>query len=593
MSKTTTAPTLQPHAWSHACTALDGQVGQLTVVINGKTTHSFVVPNDNFVNSDPVVFEKTLVLGVWQIKLTEDQPNRNQQSEASVANLNVFSGLMSVSQMEQMTLTGNYPKGDHLSWSEAAWELTGSVETIQEDDSHTESHDPNLHLMSTMVQSWSDCMNLCPRLQSQGRVPLTPDVLQTEHLVKRSRSIGLLATSDVWSSYSSTNSRPFIDFYTGSPPATSIWVPGEPNGGEREECTAWRVDNRKGTLMDVGCQVDNVFQQCLCHFPKTPVLRLRGLCKGSNIDIHYTLKAVNGSKVFLGSIGTVLSFSPTRLRPNIWSLAVNAKSTEASTSAQETSYILGRHTWTITNDTISCQRVAASKRILKMTSCSDGQFTCRNGDCVSMAERCDQVLNCPDESDEVNCNVVVLKDSYRKTAPPVSITSENRSQTIVPAFVKVTLTLLDISAIRETKNELDIKFTAEFEWTEPRALYHNLKMETDQNTLEKNDIDRLWIPNLIYRNNKDNDDTRSGLERSKLKITRKGPFSRSGLDVLDEMEIFKGEQNPIIMHQSYTKSFKCKYNLRVFPFDTQVNKHHTLNSTLKDPPTSSLLHLVH
>ena len=59
---------------------------------------------------------------------------------------------------------------------------------------------------------------------------------------------------------------------------------------------------------------------------------------------------------------------------------------------------------------------------------------------------------------------------------------------------------------------------------------------------------------------------------SHLKIIRNGNFTRSSTDEVDEIEIFKGSENPIVMVQSYTKTFKCRYELRAFPFDTQVTK---------------------
>ena len=132
----------------------------------------------------------------------------------------------------------------------------------------------------------------------------------------------------------------------------------------------------------------------------------------------------------------------------------------------------------------------------------------------------------------------------------------------------VTIALLDISAIREAANEIDIKLALHLSWVESRALYHNLKTKLAMNTLNKDEASRLWVPNLIYRNNKENDDTRS--EKSILKISREGSFSRSGVDVVDEIEVFQGSENPVILMQAYTKVFKCEYHLATFPFDTQV-----------------------
>ena len=143
---------------------------------------------------------------------------------------------------------------------------------------------------------------------------------------------------------------------------------------------------------------------------------------------------------------------------------------------------------------------------------------------------------------------------------------------VLPASVIVSITLLDVAGIRETDNEIDIKFTAQFDWFESRATFHNLKKRSSRNTLVLVDVKRLWIPNIIYRNNKDNDDTVSALEKSKLRISRLGNFSRSDLSMLDEIEIFEGKDNPISMIQSYTKPFKCNYDLRHFPFDTQVER---------------------
>ena len=132
----------------------------------------------------------------------------------------------------------------------------------------------------------------------------------------------------------------------------------------------------------------------------------------------------------------------------------------------------------------------------------------------------------------------------------------------------VTIALLDISAIREAANEIDIKLALHLSWVESRALYHNLKTKLAMNTLNKDEASKLWVPNLIYRNNKENDDTRS--EKSRLKISREGISSRSGVDVVDEIEVFQGSENPVILMQAYTKVFKCEYHLATFPFDTQV-----------------------
>ena len=56
-------------------------------------------------------------------------------------------------------------------------------------------------------------------------------------------------------------------------------------------------------------------------------------------------------------------------------------------------------------------------------------------------------------------------------------------------------------------------------------------------------------------------------------VKRAGDAVISNLVVLDETEIFKGEENSLVMVQSYTHEFQCVFQLEQYPFDTQVSRH--------------------
>ena len=562
---------LRTHAWSHACTAVDAESGHVIVVINGIVTHDQTV--EGLIYNETIVFTSNLVLGVWQEKMATS-PNVNHQSEASVSNVNIFSIFKSISNMVDDTLTGQCTKGDILSWVTSTWTFTGNVQTLSSSQLCKSSYFPHLYLLAHFTH-FDNCKRLCPRLQDEGRVPLTRNTTESEQLLKQfketSYNYALNPSGEflMWSSYIKPINRSFEDSYTGSVIQEDLWIPGQPNGGAEQPCTFWGAGDDKARLYDVPC-IMVVNPKCLCEFNDTPILRLRGLCKESNIDTYYTLQQVDGHLRYMGVSNTAIVFSENKLllESPKWKLTVNLEETQATTIAKETTYVLGKHTWIITNDSVDCGK--EKDRNLKMSGCSDGQFTCNNGDCVSMEVRCDQAIDCYDKSDEENCEIISLERSYRKTAPPVSLVIKLKDRQVTPANVRVTFTLLDISAIREADNEIDIKFTAELEWLETRATYHNLKQKINQNTLDSTHVHKLWTPKLIYRNNKDNFNTRKALEEASLKIKRNGSFSRSELDVVEEIEIFKGSENPIIMIQSYTKGFKCTYNLRAFPFDTQV-----------------------
>ena len=58
---------------------------------------------------------------------------------------------------------------------------------------------------------------------------------------------------------------------------------------------------------------------------------------------------------------------------------------------------------------------------------------------------------------------------------------------------------------------------------------------------------------------------------SEAYVTRQGTFTRAGIEMVDEAEIFEGGMNKITLIQTDSKRFHCTYLLHDFPFDTQVN----------------------
>ena len=86
---------------------------------------------------------------------------------------------------------------------------------------------------------------------------------------------------------------------------------------------------------------------------------------------------------------------------------------------------------------------------LKMSGCQEGNFTCNDGQCVSMDQRCDQLPDCRDKSDEENCNILVLEKSYNKNVPPIISKSGGVN-------VSITLDILKLVDIKEKDYSIDI-----------------------------------------------------------------------------------------------------------------------------------------
>ena len=173
--------------------------------------------------------------------------------------------------------------------------------------------------------------------------------------------------------------------------------------------------------------------------------------------------------------------------------------------ASHVSYILGKHNWRIEMDKW-CNKSKNYTRQLKLTSCYDGEFTCDDGQCVRMEQRCDQLSDCRDESDEDNCQLLVVKGNYNKRVPPITTRT---GRVVVP--VKVSITLFKVVSIVERKSSIDFQFEIILEWKENRATYQNLKTKTSLNFLSDEDIKRLWLPLVTYSNTDDKMSTRRSL----------------------------------------------------------------------------------
>ena len=89
-----------------------------------------------------------------------------------------------------------------------------------------------------------------------------------------------------------------------------------------------------------------------------------------------------------------------------------------------------------------------------------------------MEQRCDQLPDCDDESDEMGCKLLVLKDSYNKGVPPISAKSA-LDRTIVPASVGVSIVLMEVVSIDEVDHSIQLQFEVILTWKENRATYLN------------------------------------------------------------------------------------------------------------------------
>ena len=105
-----------------------------------------------------------------------------------------------------------------------------------------------------------------------------------------------------------------------------------------------------------------------------------------------------------------------------------------------------------------------------------------------MEDRCDQIINCKDKSDEKSCSLIVFEDSYNKKVPPFTTDPEDNS--VIPVKVNVSTSLMNVLAISERDHTIDLKLGISLKWRDNRVLYNNLKFEEALNILSDQEVSK-------------------------------------------------------------------------------------------------------
>ena len=140
---------------------------------------------------------------------------------------------------------------------------------------------------------------------------------------------------------------------------------------------------------------------------------------------------------------------------------------------------------------------------------------------------------------------------------------------------------MNIYFIAEVDHAIELQFQISMQWRENRAKYQNLKQDTTLNALSTSDLNSIWLPLIVYDNTDQKEQTRLGMDwewGTTVAVTREEENpERSGVEVVDETEVFQGAENTLTMNQTYTWEFQCQYALQNYPFDPQVFDNNVLS----------------
>ena len=129
------------------------------------------------------------------------------------------------------------------------------------------------------------------------------------------------------------------------------------------------------------------------------------------------------------------------------------------------------------------------------------EFSCKSGACIDIYKRCDNRKDCDDGSDEEDCKLLQIPESYDKSLPPELSDEVERPNEI---FIQVDVINVDIVDTVAMVVGLTVEFV--LKWKDHKVNFENLQnFKNERGTVkiipskEKNEI---WIPlpELVHDN---------------------------------------------------------------------------------------------
>ena len=101
---------------------------------------------------------------------------------------------------------------------------------------------------------------------------------------------------------------------------------------------------------------------------------------------------------YSGPTGWILAYHS---KESVWKITNQMNPNKTFTLNSRDLLPVGKRSWFISQS--SCSQGLDEERVLLLSTCNAGQFTCDNGECISIESRCDGVVQCGDLSDEKAC----------------------------------------------------------------------------------------------------------------------------------------------------------------------------------------------
>ena len=122
-----------------------------------------------------------------------------------------------------------------------------------------------------------------------------------------------------------------------------------------------------------------------------------------------------------------------------------------------------------------------------------------DGTCVHIDDVCDGISDCNDKSDELNCQLIRFDATYSKNQPPLSREAKHNKKKL---SVHIEMNKMSVLELNEINSWMKLQLELQVKWIDPRMKFADLKAGEKRNVLSFEQKQKLWVPSLVFANNK-------------------------------------------------------------------------------------------
>ena len=314
-----------------------------------------------------------------------------------------------------------------------------------------------------------------------------------------------------------------------------------------------------GIYGDFGCDFGSLCT--VCEIRNQPAFTLKGVCDLSDIDWIFYL-SIDKRYQIVGYEGYKKNDIVFDVKEGTWNIVPMqgyTRSFNASFSNDNistVSYPIGRKNWNL-QDTI-CQ-IRSFEHSFTISVCKyPTEFTCDSGYCIEIDKRCDEKMDCLDESDEKHCNLIEIPPAYRRSNAPESPTDS-------PMTIKIQSRIISIDSIDTVNMVVSVTMELKFKWYDKRLTFSNPEIHK-RNLISNQETDSIWTPlrDIIHEN--------AIIGEVLLDNNFAVQINASYAEDLNpkhaiENRLFNGSSNYLIGTQRMKAKYNCKFEAKKFPFD--------------------------